>query len=399
MPSIIFVHGTGTRKESYDESLNRIKAQLKREIIECRWGEERGVVLHKGGLSIPDFDATRAIDQFSDEDRELAIWAALYEDPLCELRLLGVKPQSSGGFRPNQRNAYQQLELLLPNLRIEGELAAQLRKCRLTDVWEEAARKVTSSAEYARAMVNSAQLTTELRYAVARAFTAQALSLYHEQYDDVADWISGADRDLLVESLVTELGGAERGVVASWALKQLLARPFTRYARRRRGKLSEQNFAAAGDILFYQARGQTIRDFIRQTIEASPPPRVLLAHSLGGIACVDLLVERELAEVELLVTVGSQAPFLYEMDALVSLRINERLPGHFPKRWLNIYDPRDFLSYQARDIFYNPERPEIEIRDERVDNGQPFPQAHVSYWRNQQVWEKINEGLLWANIN
>jgi hypothetical protein len=103
MPSIIFVHGTGARKESYDESLDQIKDHLKRQVIECRWGDECGVRLPKNPVSIPDFDATRAVDQGADEDRELAVWAALYEDPLCELRLLGSKPQSPGGFSLDQR--------------------------------------------------------------------------------------------------------------------------------------------------------------------------------------------------------------------------------------------------------------------------------------------------------
>ena len=80
------------------------------------------------------------------------------------------------------------------------------------------------------------------------------------------------------------------------------------------------------------------------------PARSCSWHSLGGVACVDLLVEAALPQVELLVTVGSQAPFFYEIDALQSLRFGVPLPEHFP-RWLNVYDLRDFLSYVAAGVF------------------------------------------------
>ena len=77
---------------------------------------------------------------------------------------------------------------------------------------------------------------------------------------------------------------------------------------------------------------------------------VLIGHSLGGIACVDLLAGGTLTHVRLLVTVGSQAPLLYEMDALHGLRFGEPLPEHFP-RWINLYDPHDSLSYKAAPLF------------------------------------------------
>ena len=111
-------------------------------------------------------------------------------------------------------------------------------------------------------------------------------------------------------------------------------------------------------------------------------PVTLLAHSLGGIACVDALIEEPIPGVERLVTVGSQAPFFYEIDALAALPYGKPLPDQFPA-WLNIYDRRDFLSYIAAGVF--PGR----VTDQRVDNGQPFPQAHSAYWRNDAVWRHI----------
>jgi hypothetical protein len=103
---------------------------------------------------------------------------------------------------------------------------------------------------------------------------------------------------------------------------------------------------------------------------------------LGGIACVDLLVKECLENVALLVTVGSQAPFLYEINALHSLEFGEPLPEHFPV-WLNIYDLRDFLSYVGANVFPN------KVQDVLVDSKQPFPRSHSAYWENPATWKAI----------
>ncbi|MCI0336110.1 MAG: hypothetical protein L0226_00900 [Acidobacteria bacterium] len=391
MKNIIFVHGTGVREKSYTESLLTISARLDREdisVVGCRWYEDGGVELNKGGISIPDFDSTRSVSEVSEDDRAVSTWAVLYEDPLCELRLLGLTQQQSGNAAPNQVMGSQQLDAWLRGLSIEGDLAEQLEKCSLTAVWAEAVRKVTTSDEFRLAFQRPMTVTARIRRTLAEAVVAQALALHRALYQETADWIDGANRDHLVDLLV---GDQDRDV-KGWALKNLLARPFTRYAQRQRGKISEDAFGAIGDILFYQARGEAIRSFIKNKIELFESDVVLLAHSLGGIACVDLLILHALPQVELLITVGSQAPVLYEMNALVSkpFEVNKEtpLPEHFPRRWLNIYDPRDFLSYVARGVFHGPS-----ITDERVDNGQPFPQAHTSYWKNDKVWETIYKEL------
>ena len=159
--------------------------------------------------------------------------------------------------------------------------------------------------------------------------------------------------------------------------------------KRMRGAISDQAYPAAGDILLYQARNDSIRGFIRNEIKQATPPVVLLAHSLGGIACVDLLIKEPIPQVEMLITVGSQAPFFYEIDVLAGLRFGEPLPAHFPRRWLNIYDPRDFLSYVARSVFTG----EVQIEDIEVDNGHPFPHSHSAYWANRAVWEEITQRI------
>jgi hypothetical protein len=161
----------------------------------------------------------------------------------------------------------------------------------------------------------------------------------------------------------------------------------TALATWRRGSVTDATSPLAGDILLYQCRGATIRQLIRAQIEELTPPIVLLGHSLGGIACVDLLIEADLRErVSLLVTVGSQAPYFYELNALQKLEYGATLPHHVP-RWINVYDLRDLLSFIGERVFHG------QVRDVEVDSRQPFPESHSAYWTNPQTFSAIAGGL------
>ena len=110
---------------------------------------------------------------------------------------------------------------------------------------------------------------------------------------------------------------------------------------------------AIGDILHYQAVGRDIRQLIREKLKSIESDVFILAHSLGGMACFELMVEARrdgvddrLNQVKELITAGSQAPLLYEFNALQTLRKGSPLPADFPK-WINLYDENDLLSYRA----------------------------------------------------
>ncbi|MEV7481977.1 DEAD/DEAH box helicase [Streptomyces halstedii] len=160
-------------------------------------------------------------------------------------------------------------------------------------------------------------------------------------------------------------------------------------AWRQRGKRSEDLIApAVGDLLHYRAHGHAIRQLIKETIDDTPGDAVtVIAHSSGGVACFDLLVQEEIGRVDQLITIASQIPFLYETDALVSLQFPQPLPEHFPQRWLNIYDRGDVLSFVAAPVFPNT------ATDIEVDNRQPFPQTHAAYWLNPDVWKAVDGWL------
>lgn len=84
MTTVIFVHGTGGRKDSYAVTFQQIEATLndrKPEIklVPCLWGEPLGTKLKAGGVSIPNYDSTRSNKK---EDDRVRLWDKLYRTHL-----------------------------------------------------------------------------------------------------------------------------------------------------------------------------------------------------------------------------------------------------------------------------------------------------------------------------
>ena len=199
--------------------------------------------------------------------------------------------------------------------------------------------------------------------------------------------VAGATRDDLVLGVTTELHGYGMGV-GSFLLrpvKGLAQRWVTGKLTGDRGALSDAAAPTAGDVLCFLAHGEGARAYVRSAIrDLGPGPTYLLAHSLGGIICADLLIRDAVPGVAGLVTVGSQTPFMYEIGAFPALSHPDPLPDHMP-RWLNVYDRQDVLSYVGEGVFGD------RIGDVRVDNGQPFHHSHSAYWTNPELWSAVRE--------
>ncbi|MBG1243617.1 hypothetical protein [Nostoc sp. NZL] len=386
MTTVIFVHGTGIREREYNETFEIIEQKIHAQrpdikVAPCLWGE-LGAKFNDNRASVPLEDATLALSQ-PEEDADIVLWGQLYRDPLYELRLLSLKPIESGNaFGEEPGDVLQsRVASFTPTL----ELEAKLQEAGIAEIFAEAREAVIRSEPYERALLTVSESDLSEYYApIARAIAAQAMFI-SELQEKFPPILTDAElRDKVAELLTLALGEAELGF-GGWLLKpfvELAQHGGTNYVRGNRLELTDKISPMPGDILLYQTRGEKIRAFIQQQIEQAEPPVVLLAHSLGGIACVDLLVQQQLSQVELLVTVGSQAPFLYEIDALYSLEYGQLLPEHFPQ-WLNIYDLRDFLSYVGNKIFLD------RVQDVRVDSRQPFPRSHGAYWTNAKTWEAI----------
>ncbi|GAA2324395.1 hypothetical protein SVIO_041060 [Streptomyces violaceusniger] len=404
--SVVFVHGTGVRAKSYEKSLARVVSGLGRvraeiRVARCFWGEEHGASLGLGGASLPVRTKNRGVgdDGALDEDDPLAVWALLEADPLAELREFAEAAHDDGeetGFAPGRADPWETVADTVRRLTLAdtGQTGGSLRQliADLAPHLDEAADRVADEISDSLGGTSPADGIEPI---AARAVYALAVRRAEGPYgDDEPLAVDGADRDTVVGALTDQLGGTDRGGCVAGAAKGVAVRAFNAYvspfswlAHAQRGRITATSVPASGDILRYQVRGAgvraAIRAAVRDEIASGNGPVVLLAHSLGGIACVDLLAEPDPpAGVELLVTVGSQAPFLYELDALTALRRDEPLPGAFP-RWLNVYDERDLLGFVGEKVF--PGR----VTDLRVNTRQPFPRAHTSYFAHQRLYDLL----------
>ncbi|MFE6194813.1 hypothetical protein [Streptomyces sp. NPDC057838] len=387
MATVVFIHGTGVREPGFSKLAGRVAAGLTalREglrIVPYYWGGTHGATLAAGGASFPagPGGTSRGLAGPGPEEETAAAWAALYADPRSELRLAAAGAPQVTERAPGSLPPDQAMRAALAGLAAQGDgTAAELGPGLARAATDLAADPLLGPA--ARALE-----TDDLAVLAARALAARVIA---DALDSDVPLVPTGDlRDTVTERLARRLGarpaGTERGV-RSLVLKAAGSAASRAILRRRRA-LTEAAHPAAGDILRYLSRGEAVRADLRRLVAGLEPPVTLVGHSLGGIIALDTLVTAELPQVRLLVTAGSQAPFLYESGSLPSLEHPAPLPPHLPQ-WLNLYDPRDLLSYLGAGLF--PGR----VTDVAVDSRQPFPASHSAYWTNAEVYRHIVDRL------
>lgn len=391
MTVVLHVHGTGVREPAYTAGFDLFRTRVAgirpgATITPCYWGGYHGSQLGAGGISIPEGRSFRAIGGAvaTDDDIEVALWGLLDADPLFELGMLAAGGTAIAELPPNV--APPGVNLATQARRLSVRMATELSEVGLHGVFAAAVDAVLGSVEGQDALRLDAALGGELRTALARAFVAQAMLAADEELDGVLA-LDGEHRDTLVAVVVAELGGSDRGLKAGLgkvAGRLALRMGVMKAIERRRAAITKSTTSTAGDVLMYLARGDCIRSFICEQVRVADGPVVIVAHSLGGVAAVDLLAVADLPSVTLLVTVGTQAPLLYELNALPNLEYGKELPNTFP-RWVNIYDRRDLLSFIGAGVF--PSR----VVDCAVDNRVPFPRSHSAYLSNNEFYDVLNE--------
>lgn len=389
MASIVFVHGTGVRGKdvpasSYERTLQKVHDGLSATkndatLLPCSWGDEHGSRLLGGGASFGSPHST--VPNTADDD--LAVWAQLDDDPLAELRVLAGAEPSAPPLPPHLPPRCVMLAEDLQELESNEQVMDCLTDSALLDVFPASIKDIVSAEPYVVAVDNTSPGGV-ICTAVVKSVVAQAQRLADGDVPGSAP-VTGDIRDELVKSMVAALGGSDRffgKLLAQASFELLLRSGLTRPVERRRAKIMDTGAPFAGDVVLYLTRGANIRGAIKKAIDSAPPPVTVLAHSLGGIASVDLLIAEALPQVSTLVTVGSQAPLLYELNALPNLEYGAALPDRFP-RWINVVDPRDMLAYWAEPIF--PGR----VTDEVLDNKAPFPRSHSAYFTNEKLYRLL----------
>ncbi|MET9540464.1 hypothetical protein ABZY16_23610 [Streptomyces sp. NPDC006553] len=398
--SLVFVHGTGVR-EGLENTLEKVRTGMATlplspdSVCGPPWGEELGPDDLDVTPILPESSAiTRAAagGEVPDDVTDVATWGLLIDDPLIELRLLAVAPPARTGIVVNAEPAAVELRRLLDDAKVAPEALEA------AGVKDEELRSAIVFVRDSEPLVGAARAVGKagdagLLAAVSRSVVACVLhgqrSAEPPRLTPVA--LSGEHRTDLVGAVGEAVSGTPtRGFFTQtiWkTLGPLAVRVGNAKARENRAKLMDPFSDFIRDVAFYIRRGEAVREFLATAISDLPAngPVVVVGHSLGGIAMVDLMSGGDAPHVDLLVTVGSQAPYLYLLDSLVSLRPGQDAKPFTP--WLNIYSPADFLSFRAAPAF-----PEVGgIVDEEVDAGVPFPESHSAYWSQKETYSLIGQ--------
>jgi hypothetical protein len=400
--TLFFVHGTGVRRQGYERTWEAVQEGARRnrvpaaDFVGVSWGAECGVPLDRIADTLPVVVATREAlgvgPPPTEEELTAAQWALLLDDPLFELRLAAGASQGGattitvGEARADQE-AVDRLGALAqspPDLTGTGITAEEVTR---------AAETVAASAELREAALAAPSATDpDLVEAIARAVVATVLAGH--RLDPVGTEppaaVSGALRDALVDRVARTLVPVEtRGGPVDWFKKRFVefaSKKVTAVAVDRRGGLMNSSLPGIGDILFYQRRGDRIRELVVEQLAGRQRPVVAVGHSLGGIVLMDLLTAGQAPPVDLLVTAGSQSPLFFAIDALGSVRLGEDVPPPFTP-WLNIYNRQDLLSFCAERVFAGIDG----IQDQEVDPKVPFPSSHSAYWHDDKVYQLIRD--------
>ncbi len=383
---IIYIHGIGVRGDAYDAMFDVLDDRLAREIPEaklhhCRWGDKFGARLMAEGRSVPDYAHLGTSVGTEPDDNLAAQWQWLYADSFIELKFLSKLDANQAPHPPHlpasERQRFQRLSRWSPGNEVKSSLSA----IRLTSCFQLALDELRSwpglhlalRSESAIAAVGRALIARALVIGTQHGIPAPALKTITSIGRAVAEDIEGA-----------HLSGPTSG----WIMSKIAA-PVTTALQRRRALLMDHSVPLIGDILIYQAHADKIRARIKESMLAVGKKHVILAHSLGGVAAVELLIDDKDARSCCcqIVTAGSQASFFYEIGALKTLPFGEKLPQNFP-RWLNFYDRRDFLAFVGAEIFQPHD-----IRDIEITSGQPFPQSHSAYWSQDRFWERLRSSI------
>lgn len=186
---------------------------------------------------------------------------------------------------------------------------------------------------------------------------------------------------------------AEENLLGS-SLQRLTLNLVTDVAVRRRAPLTEAASDLSRSIVFYLRRGAEARTAVAHALRMvnQDAPVILFGHSLGGVAAVDLVSgpewEAENLRVDLLVTVGSQSPWLCLLGGLAHLTSDGQ--GAVPVPWLNFWDERDLLAFCAERVFAGRG---VRIVDRELTSGEPFPNSHNAYFADPELYLGIRKEL------
>ena len=377
---ILYVHGAGTRAEQANSNAALLRTRLGLDgtpdrLATSSWGDVVGTDarLLEMDRVLPDYKP-RALGLVGAGTTPTAV----LPDAFAPLRAMAKGRTAATGVRPRDADA------LLAFLALGGvDMSAQgLPADRLSD----AAREVAASPEYAAARGDAVALID------ATAMSTLARAVERDPDAPARVGILGLDLGWLESragDLAASILGGGVSAVEAWVGPQLTPAlslwASKRIAPRRRAFMHDHILVVA-DVLRYQRHGEQIREHVRAEIQALDTPRMVIAHSLGGIIAVDTLFGPGASDldVSLLVTFGSQSALLAAIDALDPVK--PTVP------WLNLWATYDFVSFLDAGLWPGV----VEDREIVLDVG--FPAAHGAYFESDELARQIRSHPAAAGI-
>lgn len=397
MTTVLFVHGTGVRGIADSATMDTLTARVAKRLpgVAVRsvdWGDAFGATItpHMARLlRVPIPDGPGAPDPVDPQEAELRLWAVLMEHPEEELRgHAAARAADAGagvvaaGLPRKVANKVHRLDVAAvvddAGATWPGVYAEVVDEVFRSEVFRAAAPLLTANGDHdvvARAVVARFGHELARRERVVDPLTAEQRDrLFRAVRDACGGVTAGAARDIVSGVLKDVL------MYATWPLQSML-----------RGGTLGGNVPRVGDILHYQAHGAVLRRYLAERVADVQGPVLLLAHSLGGIAAFEMLAERHdhdtrrlrapLDRVVGLITVGSQIGYFAAVNALATGPVSA--PG-FAVPWVNLWNPRDWLSFEAAPVLG-----EDRVRDVEVGALQPFPAAHGAYWTREVLYREM----------
>lgn len=263
MPSILFVHGTGTRELDYAPTLRRVQQRLPQfHVLPCLWGDSVGARLRCGGASIPEY-AEQAAGPGPDEAKvTLARWDLLYQDPLFELRLLEERQGERENLPPSMsqlgERAVEQARSMTP----PSAFIALLEELGVAGLWPGARAEVIGDPAFTDILIKANVDPLDTTRSISRALVVPYLGglrtagilLFRRRH--AIRW-----RKCWWSPWAVSRPGCSSG---GWACWRLTPRANSSV---RGAEFLTITAPRSRTSCHYQARGQAIRDYIRRRIQ------------------------------------------------------------------------------------------------------------------------------------
>jgi hypothetical protein len=400
MPAI-FVHGVSVREADFSALLSKvilgISANVPNPPVTGYYWGNLASSLRVQGASIPGFvQGARALETTyavatADGGREQLL-SLLLDDPYLELALsadpqelnpagAGLEPMPGEVISRNQGLAAAEPGVvadLIGDAQLTVDAGAPIRPDRIREVVQQA----LDAAGRTDRSLTAADLIAPLTRCLTAALYGESVGRGEELTPKFA-WTAIEKR---IEDILARQLGGRRGFTNEYFRRSVLGAG-TAILRQHRRRIMAALSAFIGDILVYPQNRKEILDGLEARVQeasaADPGGELrLIGHSLGGIVCYDYCV-RTHRTVDHLFTVGSQVGLYGELGGIPTSASPDgrkfETPTHI-RRWTNIYDLNDMLSFLAEPIF-------TRVRDIPFDTGAPFPAAHGEYWNRPTLYE------------